>query len=95
MLQKQRSKSVSVEKVIQRGLVDAHDLMLRLNEPSVLDWILLAMRKERERAFGSRVERRHKVGVAFAVKGEVCASASKQVLGVLVGHGRVSVRLWE
>lgn len=57
--------------------------MLRLHESSVLDRILLAMRKERERAFGRRVEGRHKVGVAFAVKGEVRASASKQVVRVL------------
>lgn len=57
--------------------------MLRLDEPSVSDRILLAVRKERERAFGSRVERCYKVGVTFAVKGEVCASASEQVVGVL------------
>lgn len=85
MLHKRRSESVSIDdSASQQRTPNAHDLMVGLDEPPVLDRVLLAVRKERERAFGSRVKRRYEVGVAFAVKGEVCASPSEQVVGVLV-----------
>jgi hypothetical protein len=92
MLHKQRSESVSIDdSASQQRTPNAHDLMVGLDEPPVLDRVLLAVRKERERAFGSRVEPCYELGVAFAIKSEMRASSSEEVVRILAHLIKVEV----